>query len=195
MDVFDLARLPIWAAVTSPRLFADFPNRHQVGIGMLMGLCRNLGAEIRHDHVAPIRRARPCICRLTSFSFVFCPSVWPFDHGSMSAAFTGAWSRAMPEANEAARTCFAFLPMMATRHPGFDVMIILKTSTISQRRAYRIIRPGRRGCGRGGSDNRCGVPGLAVTLLLRRAGKSPRSGHYRRDARDTPRRPGEKRSP
>jgi hypothetical protein len=32
--------------------------------------------------------ARPYIWRFTSFSLVFCPSVCPFDHGSVRAAFT-----------------------------------------------------------------------------------------------------------
>ena len=64
-----------------------------VSIGMQKWLWRKVDAQIRADHTAPRRRAlsksrpaRPYIWRLTSFSFVFCPSVWPFDHGSVSAA-------------------------------------------------------------------------------------------------------------
>ena len=48
-------------------------------------------------YAAPSRRARrrsrfalPYICRFTILSFVFCPSVWPFDQGCVSAACTAA---------------------------------------------------------------------------------------------------------
>jgi ABC-type Fe3+-hydroxamate transport system substrate-binding protein len=51
------------------------------------------------NHAAPSRRARsrsrfarPYIWRFTSFSLVFCPSVWPFDHGCVRAACTPARS-------------------------------------------------------------------------------------------------------
>ena len=37
--------------------------------------------------------ARPYICRFTSFSLVFCPSVWPFDQGCVRAVCTAAWSK------------------------------------------------------------------------------------------------------
>src|ERR1019366_10016844 len=40
--------------------------------------------------------ARPYIWRFTSFSFVICPSVWPFDQGSVRAARTAALSRVSP---------------------------------------------------------------------------------------------------
>jgi hypothetical protein len=49
------------------------------------------------DHAAPTSLARsrsslarPYICRLTSFSLVFCPSVWPLDQGCCKAAWTAA---------------------------------------------------------------------------------------------------------
>lgn len=44
---------------------------------------------------------------MTSLSFVFCPSVWPFDHGSVRAARTAAQSCSMPEANEAIKPVLA----------------------------------------------------------------------------------------
>jgi hypothetical protein len=69
----------------------------EVCFGMEKGLWRKVDARSNANHTAPRSRAlsksmpaRPYICRLTNFSFVFCPSVWPFDHGSMRAAFTAA---------------------------------------------------------------------------------------------------------
>jgi hypothetical protein len=47
--------------------------------------------------------ARPNICRFTSFRWVICPSVWPFDQGSVSAAATAALSFKRPPAKDARR--------------------------------------------------------------------------------------------
>lgn len=47
--------------------------------------------------------ARPNICRFTSFRWVICPSVWPFDQGSVSAAATAALSFRRPPAKDGRR--------------------------------------------------------------------------------------------
>ena len=56
----------------------------QKGLRRTLADCRGVGS---------IRRAcsrsilpRPYICRFTSLSFVICPSIWPFNHGSVIAA-------------------------------------------------------------------------------------------------------------
>ena len=53
------------------------------------------------DHDTATRRAlsrsmlaRPYIDRLRSFSRLICPSVWPFDQGSVRAAATAGWCQA-----------------------------------------------------------------------------------------------------
>ncbi len=51
--------------------------------------------------------ALPYIWRLTSLSLVMCPSVWPFDQGSVMAAWTAALSLRMPLAKEAIRLALA----------------------------------------------------------------------------------------
>src|ERR1700676_1115070 len=63
------------------------------------------------DHAAPSNRAsrrsifaRPYICRLTSLSFVICPSTWPFDQGCVIAAHTAAMSlRTIVDADDGQR--------------------------------------------------------------------------------------------
>ena len=59
------------------------------------------------------RRARPYICRLTSLSLVICPSVGPFDYGSVRAAVTADRPAAMPFPNEASR-----LVLVSASQPG-----------------------------------------------------------------------------
>jgi HTH-like domain len=68
-----------------------------------IGSGANLVQGFAVDHAAPSRRAwrrssfaRPYICRFTNFSFVFCPSVWPFDQGCVIAAWTPARSCTIP---------------------------------------------------------------------------------------------------
>src|ERR1700726_4094397 len=67
------------------------------------------------DHAAPSNRAsrrsifaRPYICRLTSLSFVICPSTWPFDQGCVIAARTAAMSLRTPVAKDETRLALAF---------------------------------------------------------------------------------------
>jgi len=70
-----------------------------VSIGIERGLWREVGADRRTFHPGWTIRARnrsilprPYIWRLTSLSFVTCPSVWPLDQGSTMAAFTASSS-------------------------------------------------------------------------------------------------------
>ena len=55
-------------------------------------MCRRCGSMFSVHQWESARNkssfARPYICRFISLSLVFCPSVCPFDHGSVNAALT-----------------------------------------------------------------------------------------------------------